>query len=410
MSMARSISLLALSLVALTTEAAPIILNTDVSPPYQIRTPEGLEGSSVRTLECVFESMQQAYEIKILPWERAIYEVEQNRADGFFSATQMPRAEPYATLSAPLALEKWFWYSNTDSAVKPTARPRTGAIRGSNQLAWLLEKGTEVDQVVGTTEQLLQLLDRGRIDRFLADQSTLRTVLTQQPVQLRPGFEQFYKYATLGVYFSNRLLAREPDLLQRFNRQVYYCLAETPALHAAEKKQIAQLHRDLYQSWADNRVLIDAVRQQNREHVQLHTREILALDRQWVKETKTGSAPIADALLARPFSAWLKTQQAESNGLITEIMATDRLGLLVAASERTTDYWQGDEAKFSEAFFAINNEAYIGTLQYDQSSQAYQVHISEQIRDPDTKEVIGTLIIGLNIERALLKSDLGGKL
>lgn len=410
MSMARSISLLALSLVALTTQAKPIILNTDVSPPYQIRTPEGLEGSSVRTLECVFESMQQNYEIKILPWERAIYEVEKNRADGFFSATQMPRAEPYATLSAPLALEKWYWYSNTDSAVQPTARPRTGAIRGSNQLAWLLEQGIEVDQVVGNTEQLLQLLDRGRIDRFLADQSTLRTVLTQQPVQLRPGFEQFYKYATLGVYFSNRLLARDPDLLQRFNRQVYYCLAETPALHAAEKSQLTRLHRDLYQGWAGNRALIDAVRKQNREHAQLRTKEILALDKQWIKETGTGPAPMIEALLARPDSIWLKAQQAESKGLITEMMITDRLGLLVAASERTTDYWQGDEAKFTEAFFALDAEPHIGALEYDQSSQAYQVHISEQIRDPDTNEVIGTLIIGLNIERALLKSGLGGKL
>lgn len=410
MGMGRSISLLALSLVALTTPAAPIVLNTDVFPPYQIRTPEGLEGSSVRTLECVFETMQQAYEIKVMPWERAIYEVEQNRADGFFSATQMPRAEPYATLSAPLALEKWYWYGNTDMAVHSTTRPRTGAIRGSNQLAWLLEQGTEVDQVVGTNEQLLQLLDRGRIDRFLADQSTLRTVLTQQPVQLRPGFEQFYKYATLGVYFSNRLLAREPELLRRFNRQVYYCLAETPSLDDMEKSQMARLHRELYRGWTDNRALIDAVRQQNREHAQLRTKDILALDRQWTEEKKTNHASIADGLLARPSSLWLKDQQAKNNGLITEIMVTDRLGLLVAASEPTTDYWQGDEAKFAEAFFALTAEAYIGALQYDQSSQAYQVHISEQIRDPATNEVIGTLIIGLNIERTLLKSGLGGKL
>lgn len=410
MSKVRSITSMALFLLVSTTQAAPLVLNTDHFPPYQIRTSHGLEGSSVLALQCVFDSLQQAYEIKVMPWERAIHEVEKNRADGFFSATRMSRAEPYATLSAPLALEKWYWYSDTDlsSTQVDASRLRTGAIRGSNQLAWLLEHGIEVDQLVGTNEQLLKLLDRGRIDRFLADRSTLRTELTKHSVNMRPRFEQFYKYATLGVYFSNSLLASQPTLLEAFNRQVFYCLAETPSLDGAEQAKVVSLYEQLSGHWPGRPELLEAVRQQNRDHAQLGTADVLALDRQWLAENGSPARPLSDALLARPTSAWLRAQQQASDGLITEIMLTDRLGLLVAASERTTDYWQGDEHKFSEAFFAVGATPYLGPLEYDQSSQAYQVHISIAIRDPGDNELIGTLIIGLDIERALLKAGMGG--
>ncbi|WVM93966.1 hypothetical protein ULG90_09755 [Halopseudomonas pachastrellae] len=76
-------------------------------------------------LACIFEAMNLQYEIRVLPWERAIHEVSDDKADGFFSATSMNRASNFATLSAPLALEKWYWYSN--EPVPPTRRWRTRA-------------------------------------------------------------------------------------------------------------------------------------------------------------------------------------------------------------------------------------------------------------------------------------------
>ena len=116
--------------------AAPLRLNTDIFPPYQVREGDRLSGSSVTALACIFEAMNLQYEIRVLPWERAIHEVSDDKADGFFSATSMNRASNFATLSAPLALEKWYWYSNepvpprADGARAPL---RVAGIRGSNE-------------------------------------------------------------------------------------------------------------------------------------------------------------------------------------------------------------------------------------------------------------------------------------
>lgn len=405
--------------------ADTLILTTDIFPPYQVREGEELGGTSVQALDCIFKTLRQPYSIRVMPWERAIYEVSQGKADGFFSATSTRRANRFAVLSAPLALEKWYWYSNQDRAAeRPQAgrsidepgadsqeasrdaaqrKPalRIGAVRGSNQLAWLLDGGYEVEQQVRSTEQLLQLLELGRIDTFLADQSTLRTTLTKLPLALRPEYERFQQYSTLGVYFSKRYLDTRTDFMQQFNKQIYACLKEIPVLTEQEREQLLTAHQQLFHAWPARPDIIAAVQAQNRRHQNLTIPDIMKLDQQWLDERGTQDSPLIDQVTSTELSQRLAEQQRDSNGLITEIIVTDRFGLNVGVSEITTDYWQGDEAKFSEAFFNRTNAIYEGQLEYDQSTQGYQVHISSQIRDPASDEIIGVLIIGLDIQRVL---------
>ena len=407
-----------------------LILTTDIFPPYQVREGEELGGTSVQALDCIFKTLRQPYSIRVMPWERAIYEVSQGKADGFFSATSTRRADRFAVLSAPLALEKWYWYSNQDRApVRPqegsaiegpgadsqeaqrgaaqreaaprSAGPRIGAVRGSNQLAWLLDGGSEVEQQVRSTEQLLQLLELGRIDTFLADQSTLRTTLTKLPLALRPEYERFQQYSTLGVYYSKRYLDTRTDFMQQFNKQIYACLKEIPVLTEQEREQLLTAHQQLFHAWPARPDIIAAVQAQNRRHQNLTIPDIMKLDQQWLDERGTQDSPLIDQVTSTELSQRLAEQQRDSNGLITEIIVTDRFGLNVGVSEITTDYWQGDEAKFSEAFFNRTNAIYEGQLEYDQSTQGYQVHISSQMRDPASDEIIGVLIIGLDIQRVL---------
>lgn len=402
-----------------------LILTTDIFPPYQVREGEELGGTSVQALDCIFKTLRQPYSIRVMPWERAIYEVSQGKADGFFSATSTRRANRFAVLSAPLALEKWYWYSNQDraaerpKAVRSINEPgadsqdasrdaaqrkaalRIGAVRGSNQLAWLLDAGYFVEQQVRSTEQLLQLLELGRIDTFLADQSTLRTTLTKLPLALRPEYERFQQYSTLGVYFSKRYLDTRTDFMQQFNKQIYACLKEIPVLTEQEREQLLTAHQQLFHAWPARPDIIAAVQAQNRRHQNLTIPDIMKLDQQWLDERGTQDSPLIDQVTSTELSQRLAEQQRDSNGLITEIIVTDRFGLNVGVSEITTDYWQGDEAKFSEAFFNRTNAIYEGQLEYDQSTQGYQVHISSQMRDPASDEIIGVLIIGLDIQRVL---------
>lgn len=394
--------------------ADAVRLTTDIMPPYQIREGDQLSGSSVDALSCIFKALQRDYEIRVFPWERAMYEVAAQRSDAFFSATHMARANRFAELSAPLALEKWYWYSNKPVAPRHLLRgqhpARIGGLRGSNQVSWLQEHGVSVALQVNTTQQLLQLLAADRIDAFVVDQRTLHVELTHLSADVRPAYAHFLQYSTLGVYFGHHFLQQEPDFLPAFNAQLYHCVGEIDSLTTEEQQQIIRVHQQRYAHWARLPEVIAAVKAQNSQHQGISQQQITQLDKQWITETALRDQPLITSVLERPLSQWLQAQQGSSARLITEIMITDRHGLNVAVSEVTTDYWQGNEAKFQQSFFRQDEEPFLGPLEYDQSSQRYHVHVSSQIRDPGSDEVIGVLVIGLDIGKVLQQLNSAGTL
>lgn len=62
----------------------------------------------------------------------------------------------------------------------------------------------------------------------------------------------------------------------------------------------------------------------------------------------------------------------------------DARGLNVAASDVTSDYWQGDEEKFSATHEVGAGALHISDVEMDKSTQRYQGQISLTISDPAT--------------------------
>ncbi|MEP0701455.1 MAG: hypothetical protein ABJC67_08925, partial [Lentilitoribacter sp.] len=103
-------------------------------------------------------------------------------------------------------------------------------------------------------------------------------------------------------------------------------------------------------------------------------------------------------VMTRDLSVFLGQQVEASGGRITEIFVMDALGLNVAASDVTSDYWQGDEAKYSESYGAGPGAVFVDAVEFDESAQSYQGQVSVSLTDPATGEVVGAMTIGLNAE------------
>ena len=73
-----------------------------------------------------------------------------------------------------------------------------------------------------------------------------------------------------------------------------------------------------------------------------------ALDTQWRAEREQDAQPLISAVLSNPVSTYLTRVQAQAIGLYTEIFVMDDLGLNVGQSNISSDFWQGDEAKWLE--------------------------------------------------------------
>lgn len=76
----------------------------------------------------------------------------------------------------------------------------------------------------------------------------------------------------------------------------------------------------------------------------------------------------------------------------------DNHGLNVGQSEITSDYWQGDEAKWQKTFLADAGSMHISEVEQDEFTQTYQSQLSLSVIDPASGAVIGVITIGTNVE------------
>ena len=154
-------------------------------------------------------------------------------------------------------------------------------------------------------------------------------------------------------------------------------------------------------AWAGSDILVQAIRDQNAANVGYDQARIDALDQAWRAEVGTSNAPTIEPVISHAASDFLREQVAKSGGRITEVFVMDNHGLNVAASGVTSDYWQGDESKFTETHGAGPNAVHFGEVEFDESSQSYQGQISLTIVDPESGEPIGAITIGVDAESLL---------
>ncbi|WP_425450190.1 hypothetical protein [Virgifigura deserti] len=150
--------------------------------------------------------------------------------------------------------------------------------------------------------------------------------------------------------------------------------------------------------WLEDPLVIDALKAQNAKHASLTQADIDAMDQQWRAETGASSRPMIDAVLGSPLSHHLATLRENGQGLYTEIFVMDNKGLNVGQSDVSSDYWQGDEAKWKKSYLAGPGAIHIGEIEQDESTQMFQSQISLPVVDPATNAVIGAMTVGVNVD------------
>lgn len=165
--------------------------------------------------------------------------------------------------------------------------------------------------------------------------------------------------------------------------------------HVAPMTEFA---KSTVKQWVSNDLVVQAIKAQNAKHAGLTEADIDKMDKDWIAQTGASSKPMIDAVLANPVSQYLKQQQEASGGLVTEIFVMDNLGLNVGQSEITSDYMQGDEAKWQKTFLVGPDVIFVDEVEMDESTQAFQSQVSMSIVDPATGEVIGAITVGVNVD------------
>lgn len=140
---------------------------------------------------------------------------------------------------------------------------------------------------------------------------------------------------------------------------------------------------------AKNSMLLDAVKAQNGNP--LTQDEILRIDAEW----RAGQSPQLQTVAQSHASKYLKHMIRQMSNTYSEAFVTDMLGANVAMFPATSDFWQGDEEAFIEAYAGGKGQVHISDVSRDESTQATAVKVSVPMLD-DSK-VIGVLVMGVKL-------------
>lgn len=145
------------------------------------------------------------------------------------------------------------------------------------------------------------------------------------------------------------------------------------------------------QHMAMNLSIVSSVKKQNAE--KLSQGLITERDDAWKKSKKT-LTPLKRQLMQNQAGQFLKRRIESSSGF-NEAFLTDNQGANVAVYPPTSDYWQGDEDKWSQSFNQGNGQVYIGPVEKDESTQVQAVQVSVPVIDHG--KTIGVLVVGVKI-------------
>jgi hypothetical protein len=142
---------------------------------------------------------------------------------------------------------------------------------------------------------------------------------------------------------------------------------------------------------AFNPVMTDAVEQQNAESLSMET--IKQRDAEWRSTDEL--TPLKRSLEQSKAGKFLK-RHVSYNPAFNEAFLTDNQGANVAAYPATSDYWQGDEEKWTESFNGGEGQLFLGPVERDESTDTDAVQISYPVID-EQGQTIGVLVVGVNL-------------
>ena len=138
--------------------------------------------------------------------------------------------------------------------------------------------------------------------------------------------------------------------------------------------------------------LVEAVKAQNARGASLD--KIKEMDKSWT--ATPGVNDFMKSLMASACAQKIKSIKA-SAPYYAEIFVMDNKGANVCMTDKTSDYWQGDESKWTKSYNNGAGGTDISDVKFDDSTQAYTVQVSFPVKDGG--KVIGAVTVGVNVEK-----------
>jgi len=172
---------------------------------------------------------------------------------------------------------------------------------------------------------------------------------------------------------------------------VFFGMAVTAVAGEKAPARVETLARTELVKLSVDPVIISAVKAENAKGKSLAS--IQETDKKWI--ATPGIVDYMRVLMENECGLHLRQMQ-KSMPYAAEIFVMDNQGANVCMTDKTSDYWQGDEDKFKRSYNGGQGGIFIDEVEFDESTQTYMSQVSVPVMDGET--VIGAITIGIDVE------------
>ncbi|GAB6904274.1 conserved exported hypothetical protein [Desulfosarcina cetonica] len=164
------------------------------------------------------------------------------------------------------------------------------------------------------------------------------------------------------------------------------------ALAEEAPQKIKDLAQNELAGYGTDPVIVKAAAGENAKGKTLD--QIKQQDNTW--QNTAGIVDFMKALMENECGQHLREIQG-SKPYFAEIFVMDNQGANVAMTDKTSDYWQGDEAKFQKTFNDGAGTVFVDEVKFDESAQSYLVQVSVPVVDGG--KAIGAITFGIDVDK-----------
>ena len=170
--------------------------------------------------------------------------------------------------------------------------------------------------------------------------------------------------------------------------------APSPAWPQVGPRETALARISRARAIADDPEILSALRARNAAPDAMA--EIQRKDKEWMANPQS---PLRKTLSTNACAQRLR-ELTKEDPLIVEVILMAAKGANVCVAKETSDYWQGDEAKFHKTF-GENKDVFVDEPAFDASANVYALQLSVLIKDGGKKA--GALTLSLRVPKGIDK-------
>lgn len=223
-----AVSILALIFLILSNNSfaqSPIRFNVPVFPPYMHEDNGKISGIGVELVEKIMREAGLPYVLKMgSNYGKAVFDVKNGNADGFFLASQNAERDEIAVFSKPVLINRWCWFF-TDKSLNPKgekfkSEARVGSYLNSNTHKWLLENGYNVTGSPPNIDSLVKMLEANRINVIFLSEIVFLDAINKIGQTPEKYIKVIQEEKPFGIYISKEYLSKYPRIMERINEAI----------------------------------------------------------------------------------------------------------------------------------------------------------------------------------------------